>query len=177
MGLRALADELAQSRPGPVVHHEARLDPNLLQLVAAYQFLFGARGTPPPATPALFLYCHPARAAASAAGVVRLATAGAAATRSMPPPEIPAPAVPGAPAESSAESSGAPSGLAPDEEAPAWYSAAERYFERRRLELARLSRDRTLEGRSTESAEKLQSLLDRAQRIAVDSARGGGSES
>ena len=59
MGLRGLAHTVAQLRPGPVVHHEYQLDPQLDALGRTYEFLFG--NGRPPETPAIILYCHPAR--------------------------------------------------------------------------------------------------------------------
>jgi hypothetical protein len=59
MGLRLLADTVAQSRPGPVLHHEWRLDEDCEAFARACQFLYGRTGSPPPASPALLLYCQP----------------------------------------------------------------------------------------------------------------------
>jgi len=59
MGLRLLADSIAQMRPGPVLHHEMRLDEDSVALVGAYRFLFGRGGAQPPNSQALFTYCHP----------------------------------------------------------------------------------------------------------------------
>jgi hypothetical protein len=66
MGLRALADRLAQMRPGPLMHHEIKADASLAALTHAYNFLYGPLHQPPPASPALFTYCHPARVAEAA---------------------------------------------------------------------------------------------------------------
>lgn len=59
MGLRLLADTIAQMRPGPVLHHEMRLDETGEVLPEAYRFLFGRSGDPAPSSPAVFMYCHP----------------------------------------------------------------------------------------------------------------------
>ena len=61
MGLRQLADTVAQTRPGPVMHHEIPLDPDGQALAAGYRFLFGPPSGSPPASPALFTYCDPAQ--------------------------------------------------------------------------------------------------------------------
>jgi hypothetical protein len=59
LGLRWLADEIAQSRPGPMMMHTRGLDPGGQALAAGYSFLYGRdRGAPPRST-ALFLYCQP----------------------------------------------------------------------------------------------------------------------
>ncbi len=59
LGLRLLADELAWTRPGPVMLYEAQ---NPIDAVAqAYRFLFGENYARPPGTGELMLYCHPRR--------------------------------------------------------------------------------------------------------------------
>ena len=59
MGLRLLADTIAQMRPGPVLHPEMRLDEDGAALADAYRFLFGRDGAQLPSSPALFTYCNP----------------------------------------------------------------------------------------------------------------------
>lgn len=58
-GLRALADEFAQVRPGPVLHHDCHDDPKFQQLAGAYHFLYGAERSEPRPTPAIALCCQP----------------------------------------------------------------------------------------------------------------------
>lgn len=58
-GLRALADEIAQSRPGPMLMHSLVLDPAGAMLAAAYRFVYAASPGEPPRSTALFLYCQP----------------------------------------------------------------------------------------------------------------------
>lgn len=110
MGLRLLADNVAQSRPGPLVYHELRWDPACEMVAEAYRFLFGDGATRPPATRALFTYCHPARLLESEAA--REASGRAAKSYSL------FAAVPDL--ETQAE-----------EEVPGWVSATERYIEQR----------------------------------------------
>ncbi len=59
LGLRMLADELAWTRPGPVMLYEAR-DP-IDAVAQAYRFLFWENYAPPPGRGELMLYCHPRR--------------------------------------------------------------------------------------------------------------------
>ncbi len=59
VGLRALADETAQNRPGPMLMHNLQLDPTGHALAQAYGFIYAAEPGPPPLSPALFLYCQP----------------------------------------------------------------------------------------------------------------------
>jgi len=76
MGLRLLADQTARARPGPVFLHDAddsnypnqpvrTFEPRFRadDLRQTYKFLFGmdAPTNQPPATPAVSLYCHPAK--------------------------------------------------------------------------------------------------------------------
>jgi hypothetical protein len=58
-GLRAVIDDIAQSRPGPLLMHTIAADPEGQALSDAYGFLFGRTRRPPPASPAVLLYCQP----------------------------------------------------------------------------------------------------------------------
>jgi hypothetical protein len=59
LGLRLLADELAWTRPGPIILYEAQ---GPLDTVGhAYGFLFGGYSKPPTGRGELLLYCHPRR--------------------------------------------------------------------------------------------------------------------
>lgn len=58
-GLRVVIDDIAQSRPGPLVMHSITDDPKGDALSDAYGFLFGHSRRAPPVSPALLLYCQP----------------------------------------------------------------------------------------------------------------------
>lgn len=58
-GLRGLADEMAQTRPGPMLMHNLGLDPTGAALAEAYRFIYAAEPGAPPASSAVFLYCQP----------------------------------------------------------------------------------------------------------------------
>jgi hypothetical protein len=60
-GMRALADEIGQSRPGPVLMHSLDRDPMQHLLTPAYQVLFDDRPMAMPLSDALFVYCQPYR--------------------------------------------------------------------------------------------------------------------
>lgn len=107
MGLRLLADDLAQSRPGPVLHHEVTQDSDLSALAAAYRFLYSRNPEPPPSSPALLIYCQPSRVAALPRQF---------ATRGIPSKEAAEPPVLEAIYES-------------EENVPSWVAATERYVE------------------------------------------------
>lgn len=64
MGLRLLADEFAQVRPGPVLYHECREDPDFVQLADAYRLLYSHDPGPPYSMPAIALCCQPSLLAA-----------------------------------------------------------------------------------------------------------------
>jgi hypothetical protein len=59
MGLRSVADDLAQRRPGPVLHHETRLDPSLGELAQVLNFLYDPLPAAPPLTRSISLCCQP----------------------------------------------------------------------------------------------------------------------
>lgn len=58
-GLRALADNIAQTRPGPMMMYSAQLDPDGRALEGAYPFLYSFQRNEVPASPSLFIYCQP----------------------------------------------------------------------------------------------------------------------
>jgi hypothetical protein len=60
-GLRALADEIAQSRPGPLMMNVLREDSDAAALPEAYRFLYAFDPVPAPLSKALFIYCQPYR--------------------------------------------------------------------------------------------------------------------
>jgi hypothetical protein len=111
MGLRLLADTVAQMRPGPVVHHELRLDKDFSALAGAYQFLYGTGPSTPPSSAALFMYCHPSLVAAD----LRESDAVASAELSN-------------------------SLYSEEENVPAWVSAIDRYSEQCNLEIRKIAR-------------------------------------
>ncbi|MGO1002733.1 hypothetical protein [Lysobacter sp. CA196] len=58
VGLRALADEIAQSLPGPMLLFNAAYD-NPAALAQSYRFVHARTAEPPPQSRALYLYCQP----------------------------------------------------------------------------------------------------------------------
>jgi len=58
-GLRILHDELTEFISGPVMLYEMRDDPAQSDLRSAYEYVFGADATQPPAAGAISLYTHP----------------------------------------------------------------------------------------------------------------------
>jgi hypothetical protein len=60
MSHRLFATTLANIRPGPLLHHEMRLDPSLDALAEAYALLLTDAASAP-VSEAILLYCHPSR--------------------------------------------------------------------------------------------------------------------
>jgi len=60
-GMRALADEIGQMRPGPVVMHSLARDPQQSLLAAAYRVVFDDAPMAMPVNDSLFVYCQPYR--------------------------------------------------------------------------------------------------------------------
>jgi hypothetical protein len=58
IGLRALADEIAQSLPGPMLLFNAACDAPTA-LAQSYRFIHGQTAQPPPRSRAVYLYCQP----------------------------------------------------------------------------------------------------------------------
>ena len=58
LGLRALADEIAQTLPGPMMLFDPRFG-GVQDLAAGYRFIHSPSAAPVPRTAALYLYCQP----------------------------------------------------------------------------------------------------------------------
>ncbi|MGH8903428.1 MAG: hypothetical protein ACRDYA_17590 [Egibacteraceae bacterium] len=59
IGLRLIADALAQVRPGPVLYHDLAADRDAEALMSSYVFLYADHPAPPPRSTSVFLYCQP----------------------------------------------------------------------------------------------------------------------
>lgn len=124
MGLRLLADTIAQLKPGPVFHHELRLDQDRAALTDAYRFLFARDEVQPPASPALFTYCNPSLLEAAEAD---------------PPRRRPRRTRGGQPA--AAEPQDMISEVyAEAQSVPSWVGSSQRYIEQRRRDVKRIER-------------------------------------
>jgi hypothetical protein len=110
MGLRQAADTVAQLRPGSLLHHERRLDPTGDALAQGYRLLTATEPAPPPASPAMFLYCQPFQVVTEPRKHELLAAAS--------PPE--------SPLEPSPKLQRA---LAEETTSPTWLAATQRYVE------------------------------------------------
>ena len=137
LGLRALADEFAQVRPGPVMHHESADDPGFEQLAAAYRLMYSNERISPGPAPAIALCCQPALVAG-----VRRARAAPTRTRGA-----------GSPAAASA----------PD--IPAWMASAHRFDEQKEYEIRRTQK--TNQAYTTRSQRDLEGVARGVDEIKV----------
>ena len=147
LGLRLLADTVAQLRPGPVLHHELRLDADGTALADAYRFLFGRASAPPPRSPAIFAYCHPSLLEALAPAPAARARRGVGAR----------PGAAAAPAH--------PDDLIRDlyqqaESVPSWLGSSQRYLEQRRRDVQQMKQQY-----ETVGTRRVTSRIDKAQVI------------
>ena len=76
MGLRSLADEIGQSRPGPLLMHSLDRDPNQVHLPSAYRLLFDTAPSGMPVSDSLFVYCQPYRVGTTAGDPFEVGTQG-----------------------------------------------------------------------------------------------------
>jgi hypothetical protein len=112
-GLRALADEFAQVRPGPVLYHDHHDDRDLAQLGQVYRFLYSRTRVPAVPTPALAVCCQPA-----------MAVTGEGA-EAPPPPSLQAAAA---------------SAIEALDDVPSWIASAQRFVEQKQYEVSRIKR-------------------------------------
>lgn len=63
VGMRLLADQFGQQRPGSVLHHSEHLDEDWSGLMHAYAFLYAAAPATPRAHNGIMMYCQPSRIA------------------------------------------------------------------------------------------------------------------
>lgn len=115
-GLRQLVDELSLLRAGPVVLHDPRLDPELMDLREAYRFLSAPGQARAPATPSLVMCVQPHRV-----------------LRELDDVEMP-------PGDLALRSSPAVKEQFERDRTPMWLSAAERYIEQWESDLIKFRR-------------------------------------
>lgn len=161
MGLRQLADAIAQLRPGPVVHHEITGDSGGAALAGVYRFLFGPAPQEPPASPALFTYCHPSRVTGKPKA--RTLFSRAAFQRIVNSAEN----VPSHPLLKKI--------FQKDENVPSWIAASQRFIEQQNLDLLKLSGETG--AKAEKAVEGMRQTLKQIQDViarAADTTRRGG---
>ena len=161
-GLRALADAIAQSRPGPLMMHSLREDPAADALAHGYDFLYARQRIPPPRSPAVFIYCQPYLAAAKLRDAAHASVAGEA-------PALPVASLARNEGQQYAASlalteSPLDSLYGGDENVSSRVAATERFAEQVRLNLQQLARDELLGAGASQQREVLASL-DTLQRL------------
>jgi hypothetical protein len=164
-GLRALADEIAQARPGPLLMHDAEFDPHAADLAAAVRFLYAPLPGQPPTSPALLLYCQP------------YLVAGAAPIADDGPLRRVLPALARNPLQAEVAAAAARPGplddmLALSEAPPAWLAATRNFVDEQRLRLQSMARDQALpEGMLRERSALVNDTLQRLTEAVAGLAR------
>jgi hypothetical protein len=156
MGLRAVADDLAQRRPGPTLHHESRLDDlDLSELEQAFLFLFNPEPILPVVTRSIALCCQPFRVAGYEQQMRGIET-----LVSRPP------------VFRVNQQGGPPS----EENIPAWIAAAQRYVEQKQFEVNQVRKttaDRKLTRTGAQTTGVERGLAEIKQAIALMAQRSG----
>lgn len=167
MAHRLLVTTLANLRPGPVLHHEMRLDQGLGALQQAYGLLLADGPAAPPTAPSIILYCHPARV------TIPLPEGAAAAGNFLANAAM---------TESDETNRFVEELYTPEEEVPGWVSAAMRYIDQRTLEIAQQTEHAPGQAASTsrmtgfeqsETLRKLQHIVEDEARTAASNRQGG----
>jgi hypothetical protein len=143
-GLRALADDIAQTRPGPLLMHNVRYDPACAAVGDAYRFLYSIEPMDSPASVSLFMYCQPYRVKTNAIDF------NAARMRSL----TAHPGVRNALQEQTAqllagESSPLDQIFTTNDNVLPWVASTERFAEQVQLRFQQVDRDRADEGHDT----------------------------
>jgi hypothetical protein len=165
MGLCAFAHHVAQSRPGPLVHHDLQHDPDLSALRDVYAFLYASPPAPPPSSRALIVYCHPARVADAPQELLR--------TFSAVPADV------DQAADALCETSFTETSALGDD-VPAWVSAASRFVEKRALQLKesnqRLGAPDPAKSAHVHETDQVRETLERIQKVIARAARDPGTK-
>lgn len=166
VGLRLLADSVAQTRPGPLLIHDLPRDPGCPALGAAYRFLYAPFPEIPPASSALAIQCQPSRVArvvAAMRGGLESFSAGTEAP--LPPPGSPA---------ASAEADPLAQVFSTTENVPTWVAAATRYVEQQAVRLQENEEAAPTESRRSDQAtDTLRQIQDIIAEIASRGSGGG----
>jgi hypothetical protein len=151
MGLRMLADTLAQLRPLSILHHETELDLEGQVLRDTYRFLYATDPMSPPVSPAAFFYCQP----------YRVLPLDALIDLTAPPADVGFPVTASINVEELSDETGA---------IPNWLAAGERFVEQQHLDLKR-GVDLNPSGVSRSTMQTVNSTLKHMQEILARSAR------
>jgi hypothetical protein len=168
LGLRHLADTLAQLRPGAVLFHDLSGDVAGTDLAAAYKFLFSSPPQWPPTSPNLFLYCQPYHVSRNQTG--RRARAGDLVEQQSvsrgfaldPPPKPEAPVL---------------EMFKVEQNVPVWLAATQRYVEQLNWRLGQWEREEAEEGSSGRRREQIKGVrgaLEQIQQLVAEVLKGGG---
>jgi hypothetical protein len=167
IGLRALADNIGQMRPGSVLHHDLETDSSSSAMAESYRFLFSPEPERPPVSPSVFMYCQPHRVALPAEQQEQIEQQKL--LEEMLPPE--------SLSESSAIRAFGVS-LEQDEEVPTWVAASQRFIEQATMQLSRNVRSSQTPGQRTSRSlevelDNLRQLQEIVARVARETKSGG----
>lgn len=166
MSHRLFATTLANLRPGPMLHHEMRLDPGLDALAGAYALLFAETASSPPVSESILLYCHPSR--------IRLPATEESIAASVEPAELMM-------IEVDETNRFVDELYSLEDETPGWVSAAMRYIDQRTLAVAQqevlpgqaISSSRMTSFDQSETLRKIQRIVEDEARTELNVRKGG----
>ncbi len=164
-GLRLFADTFAQTRPGPVLYHDASADFTLDGLRAAYQFLYAPEPSEPPPRAPMFIYCQPALVDTQRPVVRQMQSSRLESVLSQNADIFAEPDTSDAGRRKRAAS--VARGEAEVSDVPNWVAAAQRYVENAAFSLQRrdTSTERSRTSRNARSADVAEQTLSDAQEI------------
>ncbi|MGH7305914.1 MAG: hypothetical protein ACRELZ_21725, partial [Candidatus Rokuibacteriota bacterium] len=142
VGIRSLADEIGQSRPGPMMMHTMERDLTGAALGAGYRFLYGRQRESAPRSTALFIYCQP-YLDTHAAPAIRAKGARTGARRPVLP-ELTRNRAQRAEIARAAEASPLDRFFAGDDSVATWVASTERFAEQVQLRYQQMARDEVL---------------------------------
>ena len=136
-GLRSLGDDIAQSRPGPLMIVWATVDPQLAAIADGYRFLYSTEPERPPQHPSLFIYCQPYRVR----DVRPRPIAKSAAARDQPGISVSRNTVQTEMAESALEASPLDALFVTGNQVVSWVASTQRFAEQVQLRYQQVARD------------------------------------
>jgi hypothetical protein len=157
MALRQFADGLAQLRPGPLLYHDATVDPASGSLSDTYAFLLAEAPTTPRQSPAIFTYCEPFRVFDDQQPDATLESLSNRYARSNATLQV---------------NDSVRSVFQTSENVPSWVAASERFIDLYKLRLAELS---SKSGVRSGQIDEIRSTLSRLQDTVAKVVKDGGS--
>jgi hypothetical protein len=170
-GLRALSDDIAQSRPGPLMTVWGTVDPELAATADGYRFLYSPQPELPPRNPSLFIYCQPYRVRdvvprALEKGPSAREQSGFAVSRNIVQTQV---------AESALETSPLDALFARGDQVVSWVASTQRFAEQVQLRYQQVARDELMSPeRCSHDAKVALDTVDELRRAVAAHARRSG---